>query len=198
MATTRKIRVGPSRKSHAWATRLWGNVPKQRSIGWRPAETDDQIFSTYAIARYADVIMSYALDLPALREARRAKGLTQGQLSNLVGVASAPRVSAWESGQQIPHPGQLRKLADVLEVPITQLLEPVLVEDRDLRRLRIEAGLTIVELAARVHVAEPTLKRWERGEVKGLPRRLPLIEIARALRVDEATVAVAMRRTQIP
>lgn len=142
--------------------------------------------------------MSYALDLPALREARRAKGLTQGQLSNLVGVASAPRVSAWESGQQIPHPGQLRKLADVLEVPITQLLEPVPVEDRDLRRLRIEAGLTIVELAARVHVAEPTLKRWERGEVKGLPRRLPLIEIARALRVDEATVAAAMRRTQIP
>ncbi|WP_344771594.1 helix-turn-helix transcriptional regulator [Aeromicrobium panaciterrae] len=140
--------------------------------------------------------MRYSLDLSALREARHAKGLTQPQLSDLVGVDGAPRVSAWESGQQVPHPGQLRRLAEVLEVPITQLLEPVSVEDRDLRRLRIEAGLTIVELGARIHVAGPTLKRWERGEVQGLLRRIPLGDMADVLRVDEATVTAALRRTQ--
>lgn len=138
---------------------------------------------------------SYALDAVALRSARHAKGWTQTQLSDAVAVARADRVSAWELGQATPHPHQLRSLATALNVPITSLLQPVPEERRDLRRLRIEAGLSAVELADQIHVALPTLKRWEGGGVRGLASRAPVDALAGALGIGAAEVYGALQRT---
>ena len=146
--------------------------------------------------RYADITMGYSLDSNALRAARHAKGLTQPQLSAAVGVAGAPRISAWELGQETPHPHQLRNLASILGVPIATLLQSVEDDQRDLRRLRIEAGLTISELACQIHVANPTLKRWERGVVRGLVSRAPIDGLADALGVNERSVVAALERTR--
>lgn len=140
--------------------------------------------------------MSYALNPDVLRAARRARGLTQPEFSDAVGVGGASRVSAWEVGQETPHPHQLRKLADVLGVPITVLLVAVPDEERDLRRLRVEAGLSISELAVRIHVAGSTLKRWERGVVQDLAGRVPIPALSTVLGVDQALVAEAIRRTR--
>ena len=127
---------------------------------------------------YADGVTN-ELDPTALRCARLAKGLTQKQLSETIGVAVEGRVSTWERGRATPHPQQLRALADALGVSIKSMLRPVAVQQYNLRRLRIEAGLNIEELVAqadvgdagRVHlgrhegqVRDPQLVQRRRGE----------------------------------
>jgi transcriptional regulator with XRE-family HTH domain len=41
----------------------------------------------------------------------------------------------------------------------------------DLRSLRVRAGLSLGELASRLHIAKSTLSRWESGQVAQPPSR---------------------------
>lgn len=136
--------------------------------------------------------MSLDLDGGKLRAARRAAGLDQSRLAELVGVVGPARVSNWETGRAMPHPSQLAALSRELNVPIYDLLVEVPCDQRDLRRLRLEAGLTIEELSDRVGIAVPTWARWERGQVAGLAKRVPLDIVATALRVDEKSLLIAI------
>lgn len=52
---------------------------------------------------------------------------------------------------------------------------------RDLRRLRLCAGLSARELAERAHLSLPTYERWEAGRLARLPARATLEPLARAL-----------------
>lgn len=143
--------------------------------------------------RYANCV-GYELDTVALRSLRASKRLTQQQLSELIGVAEG-RVSTWERGQSTPHPHQFRALAAALGVSIGSLLRPVDTHQRDLCRLRIEAGLSVKELAERVGVPVQTLKRWENGRVRNLQDRAPVREIAHALAVEVKLVREALARS---
>lgn len=51
-----------------------------------------------------------------IRRAREAKGWTQTQLAQTMGVADA-QVSRWETGRYLPVVPTLEQLAEVLEVP---------------------------------------------------------------------------------
>jgi transcriptional regulator with XRE-family HTH domain len=140
--------------------------------------------------------MGSGLDVHALRAARHAKGLTQDQLGRAVGVAAGNRISDWENGRATPHPGHLRRLAEVLGVPAAALLRPVSEAERDLRRLRLEAGMSIDDVAKRIRVATPTLKRWESGVVRRLVATAPVERLAEAFGVDVADVVAALERTR--
>src|SRR5690606_28502607 len=100
-------------------------------------------------------------DAAQLRAARLRAGLTQGQLARLIGVAGGERVSAWERGQaQVRNPARLHALANALGVTPAELLE-IPPAGRNLRWLRLVAGLTLDQLAAAVNASVPTIKRWE-------------------------------------
>lgn len=139
--------------------------------------------------------MAYELDGHALRAARQDAGLTQNALSELLGVAGAARVSAWEQEREAPHPNQLRALSLNLGVPVRDLLRPVPSHQRDLARLRVEAGLSVAELAARIDVPVQTLKRWEGGRVRSLIERAPVAALSRALGAPAAEVTKALGHT---
>lgn len=136
--------------------------------------------------------MAHFLDPIALRSARQAAGLTQRQLGQRVGVSGPDTISRWEGGGSDPQPRQLRRLAAEFEVPITSLLVSAADEERDFRRLRIEAGLTIAELASLVNVAEPTLKRWESKRVRRLKDRAPVDVLVGVLGVNAEVVLDAL------
>lgn len=57
-----------------------------------------------------------------LKVARIKKGLTQKKLAELVGVSVAT-INRIETGKQILKIDMLNKLANVLEVPVNELLE---------------------------------------------------------------------------
>ena len=56
-----------------------------------------------------------------IRERRLAKGLTQEQMANYLGV-SAPAVNRWENGETVPNTETLKLLSKEFDVSINTLL----------------------------------------------------------------------------
>jgi transcriptional regulator with XRE-family HTH domain len=90
-----------------------------------------------------------------LREHRLKLGLVQEELASRVGVSQG-QVSQWERGKKAPPYGELAKLAEVLDVPLAQLMalglnlaKPVqraIVEDRELSRKEQDAMLALYQV----------------------------------------------------
>lgn len=135
--------------------------------------------------------MASGVDPAALRAARERAGLTQHQLARLVGVAGGERISRWELGASEPRPDIVVRLAKALDLPALQLLE-ILDEVPDLRALRFAAGLSAVEVAARVHVSKTTYQHWESGRWERMPERRNLQALARALSVGVREIVAAL------
>lgn len=145
--------------------------------------------------------MSTRLDPHALRRARLRLGLTQEQLAQQVGAGGHNRISEWERGKSSPHPRHLLMLASALGMHPRQLLAPTPAGSLDLRRMRIEAGLSTVELSRLVNVSVPTLKRWESGQVRNLSQRAPVAALSRALDTPQGEIIRALEqssRTETP
>lgn len=63
----------------------------------------------------------------ALRRQRLSRGLTQAALAKKLGLKTQSTVSFWESGESIPTPTMIPKLARILGVTameLTMLIEP--------------------------------------------------------------------------
>lgn len=135
--------------------------------------------------------MASGVDPAALRAARERAGLTQHQLARLVGVAGGERISRWELGASEPRPDIVVRLAKALDLPALQLLE-IVDEVPDLRALRFAAGLSAVEVAARVHVSKTTYQHWESGRWERMPERRNLQALARALSVGVRETVAAL------
>jgi transcriptional regulator with XRE-family HTH domain len=61
--------------------------------------------------------------MPKLKEARIEAGYTQRTLAEALDT-SARTIGNWERGSNRPHPGNGRRLADLLAVPARDLLAP--------------------------------------------------------------------------
>ena len=58
---------------------------------------------------------------PRIRAARKAKGMTQEDLAESIGAAR-PSISHWENNKVKPDSESLSKLAEILDIPLSQLL----------------------------------------------------------------------------
>lgn len=133
------------------------------------------------------------IDPERLRAARVRGGLTQAELAREIGVAGGERVSRWELGTSTPSIAMRARLARALSVD----LEDFLPHDGppDVRRLRVEAGLTVADLAERGGLAPGTVKRWESGTgSRGV--RAPLGRVAEALSVTTTQVQDAIEESR--
>lgn len=135
------------------------------------------------------------LDPSALRVAREHAGLTQHELARLVGAAGGERISRWELGTSAPRPDFLVKLAGVLDIAPLRLIH-IDGEVPDLRALRLQAGLTVPELAAAVNVAVPTYYAWEQGRWARLPAARQVEKFARPLSQSVDAVVAAFHEAQ--
>ena len=139
--------------------------------------------------------MVSGVDPTELRAARERAGLTQHELARLIGAAGGERVSRWELGTSVPRPDFLVKLARALDIPTLRLIHldgevPVL------RALRLQAGLTVPELAARTNLSAPTYSWWEQGRATRLPSTATLEVLARAFHEPADVVAAAFNEAQ--
>lgn len=57
-----------------------------------------------------------------IRTLRKRKGLTQEQLAERLGI-SVMTVRRWEWGERVPNADDLKKASQVLDVPVTDLME---------------------------------------------------------------------------
>jgi transcriptional regulator with XRE-family HTH domain len=124
-----------------------------------------------------------------LRAARRAAGLTQLQLSELVGVHETA-VTNWERGERVPRVDRLRVLAAALKVRPADLTD--LAEDgpASLQALRVGAGLLQDQVAAGAGLTRTKYAALERGEIASLSGR-DAAALARVLGVGVGVVRTA-------
>ncbi len=139
--------------------------------------------------------MASGIDPNALRAAREEAGLTQHELARLVGAAGGERISRWELGTSSPRPDFLVRLAKALDIPTLRLIH-LDGDVPDLRALRLQAGLTVPELAASVNVAVPTYYAWEQGRWTRLPASQSLEAVAHALGESVEVVVAAFNEAQ--
>ena len=134
--------------------------------------------------------MASGIDHNALRAAREEAGLTQHELARLVGAAGRERISRWELRTSTPRPDFLVRLAVTLGIPTLQLIH-LDGDVPDLRALRLQAGLTVSELATSLNVAVPTYYAWEQGRWTRHPASRTVETLARVFgeSVDVVTAA---------
>lgn len=65
-----------------------------------------------------------------LRELRKSKGFTQEELATKINVVRQT-VSKWEKGLSVPDADSLQKIADVLDVEVSQLLGAKIEKEED-------------------------------------------------------------------
>ena len=90
---------------------------------------------------------------------------------------SGSLAGSWARQLRAPLPGQLAQALDIPALRLIYLDGDV----PDLRALRLQAGLTVRELAMSVNVAAPTYYAWEQGRWTRLPAPRSLEALARAL-----------------
>lgn len=116
-----------------------------------------------------------------LRQLRKAAGLTQKELGQLVGLDDTT-ISSYERGISTPNHDLLTRLADVLRVSVDYLLGRTDNTARTrLQRLREEAGLSHSELAEQSGVVAESIARYEAGEKFD---EMDLVKLATALNVS--------------
>ncbi len=94
-----------------------------------------------------------------------------------------------------PRPDFLVKVARILHIPTLRLIH-VEGEIPDLRALRLKAGLTVPELAARTNLSVPTYFRWEAGRWTRLPSPTIIETLARAFEEPVEVVTAGFREAQ--
>lgn len=116
------------------------------------------------------------MDGYAIREARKRKGLTQGQLADLLGVTTSA-VSGWERGDSDPRWSRFSQLAAVLDLGDGPAPAAETAAERHerfrrdfgsrLKAARIAADFPTAKLFAfAMGLEEATYRAWERGDAE--------------------------------
>lgn len=129
------------------------------------------------------------VDPDALRRARLAADLTQGEMARRLELASGGAVYNWERGRYAPKEPTLGLVADLLGVSVESLLIP---GPRDLRRLRTLARITLSDLVESIGVSPATMRRWEQGQLQRGLNRAVVASLAERLNVTPAAMRDAL------
>lgn len=96
-----------------------------------------------------------------MADRRAAQNLSRGELARQAGVSTGA-VAKWETGRSTPAVDTLARVAAVLGLPMTDLID-IPENERFLGDLRALAGLTQPQLAARIGFSSSTVADLERG-----------------------------------
>lgn len=128
-------------------------------------------------------------DPARLRAAREHAELTQVALAAAVG-AHPSEYGEWESGRRVPRVETVAALARALQLNPLDLVAIDEDEPRTLQHLRIAAGLSQVDAAAKAGLNRTTYSMLERGEIIKLSSK-DAASIAAALGTEVASIREA-------
>lgn len=106
-----------------------------------------------------------------LRWYRYRKALLQREVAEYAGIDRSTYIHYEEYGRDYNPLDKMEKIAEVLGVPVTELLDEYNLflynnQGRQIREMRRALGMTGSEYAARLGVPLGTLKNWERKRVR--------------------------------
>ena len=107
-------------------------------------------------------VRSPGFSAAALRNALARESLTAEDLADSIGV-SRQAVSSWLTGKTTPSPTSLVRAAEILNLSPADLTPHVAAANIHLADLRVRAGLTQAQFAAKLGMPASTLSDIERG-----------------------------------
>lgn len=134
------------------------------------------------------------VDPEALRRSREAAGLTQDGVARSLGLTGGLAVYNWERGKHVPRDEFVPVLAGLFGVETRELL---IDGPRDLRWLRVAAGVPVAGAAVAVGVSTRTYRRWERGVTQRGPNRAEVAALAGLFGVPVAVVEAAVQEARV-
>jgi transcriptional regulator with XRE-family HTH domain len=153
------------RTTAAIGKREWERGNSTRELSWEKSN-DELLISVYRnLWQYRGVLQIASL--------RTARNLSQAELAQAVGV-SVEVVQRWENGARGDRVERSCRLCLILNCEAGLLLA------RGLKPLRVQAGLTQVELAIRLGTSDRIIRAWERGE-KGMEGLAHAVALCAAL-----------------
>ena len=129
-----------------------------------------------------------------ITEHRATQGLSRGELARQAGVSTGA-VAKWETGRSTPAVDTLARVAGVLGLEMTDLID-IPENERFLGDLRALAGLTQPQLAARIGFSSSTVADLERGHAILTEVQEERIAAAVAATRDEVRKAYERVRTR--
>jgi transcriptional regulator with XRE-family HTH domain len=104
-----------------------------------------------------------------LRYYRHQKELKQSDVADFAGISRSTYLR-YESGLKVYPSDKLRKIAELFEIPVTELFDEYHLfllhgQGQQLRALRKENSLTQNAMAALLNVNTGTVKRWESDRI---------------------------------
>lgn len=130
-----------------------------------------------------------------LAEARRAAGLTRGQLARKAGVGLST-IQLWETGKRSPQVDLLKRVVDALEITMGEIVI-VAESDRYPGDWRNLLGLTQQQLSDESGVSKETVAYVERGEVTLTERTATALAAALGISLDQLRAAHRRARDRI-
>ena len=106
-----------------------------------------------------------------LRWYRYRRALLQREVAEYAGIDRSTYIHYEEYGRDYYPLDKMEKIAEVLDVPVTELLDEYNMflynnQGRQIREKRRSLGMTASEYAAQLGVPLGTLKNWERNRVR--------------------------------
>jgi transcriptional regulator with XRE-family HTH domain len=130
-----------------------------------------------------------------LKEAREAKGWTQGKLA-VRGTVALSSIAAWESGSRAPEARTIAKLAKTLGMNAGELLT-IPKDAYTLTEYRIVAGLTQRDVAKELGVQAPRIGHYEMAYTPLDSATVQLLADLYSATPDEITAAWRRARTEL-
>ena len=122
-----------------------------------------------------------------IAKARFAKGMTQKELADAIGAKQA-QISAWERGAIPPSVDVLVRIASALDIDVVKLMTPRNQSNNNIKELRTAKGLTQVELAKILGIAQSTYSAYESGANEFSEEMLQRIADALEISVDDIVI----------
>lgn len=125
-----------------------------------------------------------------IKRIRKEKGLTQSELGRKLGI-SQTMIVQYESGRRNPKIETVQKIANALQVPISEIYERNSLSKDNLSDIgkriafyRKQCGYSQRELAEKLEIATGTLQQYELS--KRNPKRTMIQRIAKILNIKES------------
>lgn len=117
-----------------------------------------------------------------IKEIRLNRGMTTKDFGSLLG-ASDSNVTSWEKGRTSPNKSRLKKIADLIGVPVTEFVSNHTGEK--IKEIRLSLGENLETFAARFDANRGLASAWENGRFIPNPERLLTIAKLGGMTVEQ-------------
>lgn len=117
-----------------------------------------------------------------IKEIRLNRGMTLEEFGKMF-RATKSNVLKWENGTSLPNKSRLKKIADLIGIPVNKFVSNHTGEK--IKEIRLGLGMTTKEFGALLNATDSNVTSWEKGRTSPNPERLLTIAKLDGMTVEQ-------------